>query len=159
MRRRAKRSHVHDQTDAGRRRVGGAEGQATGDRADLEARRRRRNRRFLAGVCYLLRTGRAWADLPVEFGNSDAVRKRFRRWCKAGIWQRLFAGTVAAEQVDKLLLDGTICKAHRSATGARGGAAEDIGRSRGGLTTKIDAAVCVKTQKIVESMQNCGVHY
>lgn len=108
-----------------------------------------RNRRFLSGVYYLLRTGVAWADLPVEFGNSDAVRKRFRRWGKAGIWQRLFEGTVAAEQVDKLLLDGTICKAHRSATGARGGAAEDIGRSRGGLTTKIGASVCAETQKIV----------
>ena len=56
---------------------------------------------------------------------------------------------MAAEQVEKLLLDGTICKAHRSATGARGGAAEDIGRSRGGLTTKIAAAVCATTQKIV----------
>ena len=44
-----------------------------------------RNRRFLSGVYYLLRTGLPWADLPVEFGNSDAVRKRFRRWCKAGI--------------------------------------------------------------------------
>jgi len=108
-----------------------------------------RNRRFLSGVYYLLRTGVAWADLPVEFGNSDAVRKRFRRWCKAGIWQRLFEGTVAAEQVDKLLLDGTICKAHRSATGARGGAAEDIGRSRGGLTTKSGASVCAETPKIV----------
>src|SRR5690348_4866065 len=108
-----------------------------------------RNRRFLSGVYYLLRSGVAWADLPVEFGNSDAVRKRFRRWCTAGIWQRLFEGTVAAEQVDKLLLDGTICKAHRSATGARGGAAEDIGRSRGGLTTKIGASVCAETQKIV----------
>ena len=63
--------------------------------------------------------GPAWADLSVEFGNSDAVRKRFRRWCQAGIWQRLFEGTVTAEQVDKRLLDGTICKAHRSATGAR----------------------------------------
>src|SRR3954451_20662679 len=49
-----------------------------------------RNRRFLAVVCYLLRTGLAWADLPVEFGNSDAVSKRFRRWFKAG---RLLLGS------------------------------------------------------------------
>jgi transposase len=108
-----------------------------------------RNRRFVAGVCYLLRTGLPWADLPAEFGNCDAVRKRFRRWCKAGIWQCLFKGTVPVEQVGKLMLDGTICKAHRSAAGARGGAEEDIGRSRGGLTTKLGAAVCATTQKIV----------
>jgi transposase len=66
-----------------------------------------------------------------------------------GIWPRLFEGTVVAEPGEKLLLDGTICKAHRSATGARGGAAEGIGRARGGLTTKIGASVCAKTQKIV----------
>src|SRR3954470_2971514 len=66
-----------------------------------------------------------------------------------GIWQRLFEGTVVAGPGEKLLLDGTICKAHRSATGARGGAAEDIGRARGGLTTKIGASVCAKKQKIV----------
>jgi transposase len=108
-----------------------------------------RNRCFVEAVYYLLRTGLPWADLPPEFGKSDAVRKRFRRWCKAGIWQWLFEGTVPVEQIEKLMLDGTICKAHRSATGAPGGAEEDIGRSRGGQTTKIGAAVCGQTQKIV----------
>jgi transposase len=108
-----------------------------------------RNQRFVEGVYYLLRTGLPWADLPAAFGNSDAVRKRFCRWCKAGTWQFLFEGTVPAERIEKLMLDGTIAKAHRSAAGARGGAEEAIGRSRGGLTTKIGAAVCATTQKIV----------
>jgi transposase len=108
-----------------------------------------RNRHFVEAVYYLLRTGLPWADLPAAFGNSDAVRKRFRRWCKGGIWQWLFEGTVPAEQIEKLMLDGTITKAHRSAAGARGGAEEDIGRSRGGRTTKIGAAVCATTQKII----------
>ena len=108
-----------------------------------------RNRRFVEGVYYLLRTGLPWADLPDAFGKTDAVRKRFRRWCKAGIWPWLFEGTVPVEQIEKLMLDGTICKVHRSASGARGGADETIGRSRGGLTTKIGAAVCATTQKIV----------
>jgi transposase len=109
-----------------------------------------RNRRFVEAVYYLslLRTGLPWADLPAAFGYSDAVRKRFRRWCKAGVWQVLFEGTVPAEQIENLMLDGTITKAHRSATGVRGGAPEAIGRSRGGLTTKIGAAVCATTQKI-----------
>jgi transposase len=109
------------------------------------------NRRFVQGVCYLLRTGLPWADLPDEFGKSDTVRKRFRRWCKAGIWRKLFEGTVPAGNLGKLMLDGTICKAHRSAAGARGGAEEDVGRSRGGLTTKIGAAVCATTQKVFAS--------
>jgi transposase len=109
----------------------------------------KRNRRFLQAVYYLLRTGLAWVDLPDALGNADTVRKRFRRWCKSGIWQRLFDSTVPAGQLEKLMLDGTICKAHRYAAGARGGAEEDIGRSRGGRTTKIGAAVCATTQKVV----------
>lgn len=109
----------------------------------------RRNRIFLNAAFYMLRTGVAWADMPGEFGKFEAVRKRFRRWCKAGVWQHLFEGTIEMEQIEKLMLDGTICKAHRSAAGARGGTEEDIGRSRGGLTTKIGAAVCATTQKIV----------
>jgi len=108
-----------------------------------------RNRRFVEAVYSLLRTGLPWADLPAAFGNSDAVRKRFRRWCKAGVWQWLFEGTVPAERIETLMLDGSIAKAHRSAAGARAGTEEDIGRSRGGLTTKIGAAVCATTQKII----------
>ncbi|MFL5282878.1 MAG: transposase [Rhodopila sp.] len=67
-----------------------------------------RSPRFLSGACYLLRTGLAWADLLVEFGNSDAVRKRAHRWCKAGTWQPLFEGTILVERIEKLLLGGTI---------------------------------------------------
>src|SRR5215207_9924901 len=39
------------------------------------------------------------------------------------------------------MVDSTACKAQRFASGARGGAEEDLGRSRGGLTTKIHALV------------------
>jgi len=70
-----------------------------------------RSPRFLTGACYLLRTGLAWADLLVEFGNSDAMRKRVRRWCKTGTWQPLFEGTIPVERIEKLLLGGTIGKA------------------------------------------------
>ena len=39
------------------------------------------------------------------------------------------------------MVDSTACKAQRFASGARGGGTEDLGRSRGGLTTKIHALV------------------
>ena len=106
------------------------------------------NRRFVQGVCYLLRTGLPWADLPDEFGNSDAVRKRFRRWCKAGYGSGCSRGLCRwnSREADAGRDD---LQSHRSAAGARGGAQEDVGRSRGGLTTKIGAAVCATTQKVV----------
>jgi transposase len=39
------------------------------------------------------------------------------------------------------MLDATICKVQRFASSARGAGEEDLGRSRGGLTTKIHALV------------------
>ena len=47
------------------------------------------------------------------------------------------------------MLDGTICRLIAVPRGRAGVADKDIGRSRGGLTTTIGAAVCATTQKIV----------
>jgi transposase len=37
-------------------------------------------RHFVEAVAWVLRTGTAWADRPPEFGKSDSVQRRFRRW-------------------------------------------------------------------------------
>ncbi len=97
-------------------------------------------RRFVEAVVWICRTGTAWADLPARFGNCDAVRQRYRRWAQRGVWERLFGSSVPVGGDGVVLIDATICKAHRSSSGARGGAAEEIGVSRGGITSKIHAA-------------------
>ncbi len=97
-------------------------------------------RRFVEAVVYVLRTGIAWADLPERFGDAAAVRKRFRRWSTRGVWRRLRdAGAPASPET--AMIDGTVCKAHRTAAGARRGRRAATGRSRGGLTTKVVAVV------------------
>ena len=45
------------------------------------------------------------------------------------------------DALETVMVDATIIKAQRFASGARGGGEEDLGRSRGGLTTKIHALV------------------
>src|SRR5208282_4829382 len=46
---------------------------------------------------------------------------RFNRWSRRGIWKRIF-DTLAAKSRDSLyLIDSTIVKAHRAASGAKGG--------------------------------------
>ncbi|MCT9107100.1 transposase, partial [Streptomyces mirabilis] len=47
----------------------------------------------LAGVMYVLRTGVAWRDVPVETVGCSGVTawRRLRDWTEAGVWPRLHA--------------------------------------------------------------------
>jgi putative transposase len=46
-------------------------------------------RRILNGVFSLLRTGCAWRYLPREYGPWSTVFHYFRRWRRAGVWERM----------------------------------------------------------------------
>jgi transposase len=98
------------------------------------------NRLFVEAVLWLVRAGAPWRDLPPGFGKWGTVWKRFRRRAENGVFERVFA-TLSDEPVfEYALIDGTILKVHRHRTGARGETQNQaIGRSRGGLTTKIVA--------------------
>lgn len=98
-------------------------------------------RRFIEGVGWMLRTGAPWRDLPERFGLWNSAFRRFRRWVSSGRWSHVVQRQ--AEPTEWVLLDSTIIKAHPDAAGARGSCAEAeaLGRSRGGFTTKVHAAV------------------
>jgi transposase len=98
-------------------------------------------RRFVEAVVHVLRTGVAWEDLPGRFGKPNSVQRRFRRWARAGIWDELFLEGIPTDALGTVMPDSSACDAQRYASGACGGGAEDLGRSRGGLTTEIHAAV------------------
>ena len=100
-----------------------------------------RLRQFVEAVAYVLRTGVAWEDLPERFGKPNSLYRRYRRWAVAGIWDALFTAGVPEDALATVMVDATIAKAQRFASGARGGGEEDLGRSRGGLTTKIHVLV------------------
>ena len=42
------------------------------------------DRLFLEAVCWILRTGAPWRDLPPEYGPWKTVYNRFNRWSKSG---------------------------------------------------------------------------
>jgi transposase len=98
-------------------------------------------RRFV-GACFLvLRQGCTWAELGRLVPSADAARKRFRRWAEKGIFDRLMLCSQPRAAPDVLHIDSTSIKCHRTSTGARGGGEQAIGRSRGGLTSKVHHAV------------------
>jgi hypothetical protein len=86
-----------------------AEVGASGGRADIECD-------LLCAAHWNAVAGRAGAVWP-----GTTAFNRFNRWSRRGIWKRVF-DTRAAKSHDSLhLFDSTIVKAHRSASGAKGG--------------------------------------
>ena len=53
------------------------------------------NRLFVEAVLFRLRTGAPWRDLPERFGDWKNVHRRFSRWAKSGVWQRVFEHVAA----------------------------------------------------------------
>lgn len=79
------------------------------------------DRKIMNAIFYVLRTGMPWRDLPERYGPYTTAYNRFNRWSRRGIWKRIF-DTLAAKSRDSLhLIDSTIVKAHRAASGAKGG--------------------------------------
>ena len=66
--------------------------------------------------------------------------KRFNRWSKAGIWDKIFDAVVDSHNVDTVMVDTTSIRAHPSAAKLKKTDKRRCpGRSRGGLGTKIHA--------------------
>ena len=82
----------------------------------------RDNRQFVNGVLWILRSGAHWKHLPVEYGNWKSVHKRFTRWAKAGVWERIFRVLLADPKNSYVMLDSTIVRAHQQAACGKGGA-------------------------------------
>ncbi|MCV7532386.1 IS5 family transposase [Micrococcus luteus] len=125
------------------------------------------HRRVVEGIAYRYQTGVPWRDLPREqFGPWQTVWKRHRRYAADGTWDRVLTQVLAEADAAGVIdwavsVDATIARAHQHATNTTrpdqdtGAGANHkklpldeveppghgIGRSRGGLTTKIHHAV------------------
>ena len=67
---------------------------------------------------------------------------RFNRWRKKGIWDRLMDGIVEACDGNMQMIDSSSVRVHQHAAGSNKGSPDRcMGRSRGGLTTKIHTMV------------------
>lgn len=80
------------------------------------------NRLFVNGVLWVLRSGAHWHDLPARYGKWKSLHKRFSRWAKAGVWERVFEALIRDPRNEYLMLDTTLVRAHQQAATGKGGA-------------------------------------
>ncbi len=86
--------------------------------------RRVDDRRVLSGIVHALQSGGRWGDCPEHvYGPKKTLYNRFVRWAERGIWEGIFSTLAGVDGVpDRLFIDSTCIKAHRTAGGAKGGA-------------------------------------
>ncbi len=80
------------------------------------------DRWVINGILWRFRTGSPWAYVPDRYGPYTTCYNRFVRWRKAGVWDHVLGEISKAFDGDIVMIDS-------------------MGRSRGGVTTKIHAVV------------------
>jgi transposase len=97
---------------------------------------------MVEAIFYVLRTAVAWRDLPPCYGPWNSVYTRWRRWCALGLWQEILR-LLSRRAVGRVrFVDGSHIKLHQFGTNPAGGqSAQAIGRTKGGLNTKLCALV------------------
>ena len=83
--------------------------------------RRKDDRRILNGIFWVLGAGAPWRDLPNRYGPYTTAYNRFRRWRKAGVWDRLMDAVTKAHDGKLQMIDSSIVRVHQHAAGAKKG--------------------------------------
>jgi len=97
---------------------------------------------MVTAIWYVLRTGCPWRDVPALFGPWSSVYTRWRRWCASGLWAKLLALLARGAKGQLRHLDCSHIKLHHHGANPPGGQAKHaIGRTKGGINTKLGAVV------------------
>jgi len=80
------------------------------------------DRRIISGIVHMLQSGARWRDCPPEYGPYTTIYNRFNRWAKRDRWLAIFEALArGGNDAVTLSIDSTSIKAHRSASGGKGG--------------------------------------
>ena len=89
----------------------------------------------------MARTGAQWRELPTRYGKWNSIFQRFNNWSKKHIWEKLLEFCAQDPDMESVMIDATIVRAHACAAGYGDQEQQGLGRSKGGFTSKIHAKV------------------
>ena len=84
-------------------------------RSDVYIGKPKKCKRFVEGVLWINRSGAQWRLLPKECGEWNSVFKRFDRWSQKGVWQAMFEHFAEDGDMESVLIDATVVRAHSGA--------------------------------------------
>jgi len=89
---------------------------------DTRGKPRVDDRRVISGIVHVLKSGGRWVDAPPVYGPKKTLYNRFVRWAAKGVWMDVFQALAAAGGPPaEVLIDSSAVKAHRCASGGKGG--------------------------------------
>ena len=80
---------------------------------------RSNGRLFIDALLWMARSGGRWRDLPERFGPYERAKQRYYRWIRMGVLDRVFEAVAAEPDLEWVMLDATVIRAHAQAAGAR----------------------------------------
>ena len=111
------------------------------ERTGKRGRPRKDNQRMLNGMLWIARSGAQWRELPKEYGPWQSVYSRFAKWRDDGTLEAVFRALSEDADRENFSIDSTCIKVHESANGGKKTGNKAVGRTRGGLNTKLHAIV------------------
>ena len=94
---------------------------------------RTNNRLFVDALLWMARSGGRWRDLPERFVNYQSVKRRYYRWIEMGVLDDMLTILAREADLEWLMIDSTIVRAHSQAAGAR--------KSKGGRMPRVWAGL------------------
>ena len=89
---------------------------------DTRGKPRVDDHRVISGIVHVLKSGGRWVDAPPIYGPRKTLYNRFVRWAAKGVWIDIFHALASAGGPPaQVLIDSSAVKAHRCASGGKGG--------------------------------------
>ena len=86
------------------------------------------DRLIVSAIIFVIKNGLRWRDAPRTYGPHKTIYNRFIRWSRLGVFNRILVELAGqAGEPDRIMIDATHLKAHRTAASLlKGGLFPDV---------------------------------